>query len=139
MIGLMRRRFGSVALFFYNRLSPEVIGVVWRPQSFRNQPFSAMNSEFARPVSHAEWKSDTLVVDNMADILRELSQYSKDIVLDVKVLDDKTVKSPKSSLIRQEEHSSRKRKDATEEEEDESSTDESESDSASDSASDSEG
>ena len=77
-------------------------------------------------------------MDNMADIPRELSQYSKDIVLDVKVLDVKTVKSPKSSLIRQEEHNFRKRKDATEEE-DVSSTDESESDSVSDSASDSEG
>eukprot|EP00978_Attheya_sp_CCMP212_P026189 scaffold85681_cov25-Attheya_sp.AAC.1 len=45
-----------------------------------------MNSELKRPVMDP-WESDSLVVTNASDILREIQQLSRDIVVDVKLLD----------------------------------------------------
>ena len=93
----LRDKFGSLALFFYNDLAPEVIGVLWRPTSFVPQPLSVMHSEYVRPVEEADWKSDSLVVHNTNDILREMSQYTESMVVNVKVLDDRSVQArPKS-------------------------------------------
>ena len=92
MVQELRRKFGPLALFFYNDLTPEVVAVLWRPTCFIAQPFGAMNSEFARPVDDDNWKTDSMVLDNMKDLLRELSMYTADIVVGVKLIDDRSVK-----------------------------------------------
>jgi hypothetical protein len=89
---MLRQKFGNQALFFYNELAPEVIALVWRPSSFRPKAFSAVSSESVRPVQDDDWKSDSMAIDNVKDFMRELSQTTKDIVVDVKVLDDRSHK-----------------------------------------------
>lgn len=92
-------RFGRYALFFYNDLCPDVIAVLWRPL-FEPRAFSALSSEYAHPVTTGEWKSDTLVTLNVHDLLREMSQFTRDIVTDVKVLDRGLAILPSSTLKR---------------------------------------
>jgi hypothetical protein len=93
MVQTLRNKFGSCALFSYNDLSPEVVGMLWRPISFMPHAFSAMNSEFVLPIEQQDWKTDSLVIRNTSDLLREMKQYTNDIVVDMKVLDDPTAKA----------------------------------------------
>lgn len=97
MVETLRNKFGSLALFFYNDLAPEVVCMLWRPTSFVPHAFSAMNSEYVVPIDSENWKSDSLVIHNTSDALREMSQYTNNIVADVKVLDDPTVKARPSA------------------------------------------
>ncbi len=96
MISSLRDRFGTYALFFYNDLAPEVIGLVWRPETVATMPFSAMTSEYARPLDGDEksWKNDSLVVRNTTDLLREMSEYYQYIVTTVKVIDESCLTPP---------------------------------------------
>jgi hypothetical protein len=89
VLASLRHKFGSHALFFYNELAPEVIGLVWRPDTFKPISFSAMTAEFAMPESadSNDWKNDSLVVRNPKDLLREMSEYYQDVVITAKTLD----------------------------------------------------
>jgi hypothetical protein len=89
---MLRQKLGNHALFFYNELTPEVICLVWRPQSFRPKAFSAVSSESVRPVQDVNWKSDSMAIDNVKDFLRELNQTTRDLIVDIKVLDDRSHK-----------------------------------------------
>jgi hypothetical protein len=44
-------------------------------------------------VEDAKWQSDSLVVHNTNDILREMSEYTDGIIANVKVLDDRSIKA----------------------------------------------
>jgi len=90
VISSLRNKFGEYALFFYNELSPEVIGLVWRPQTVATTSFSAMTAEYAMPLDHDErsWKNDSLVIRNATDLLREMSEYSDFIINTVKIIDE---------------------------------------------------
>jgi U3 small nucleolar RNA-associated protein 22 len=94
MVENLRRRLGHTALFFYNDLCPEVVGVLWRPQLFVSKSFSAITSECVRPLVFAAMQPTTkgkdenetsLVVVHALDLLREASAYTADIVMDQKV------------------------------------------------------
>jgi hypothetical protein len=87
VVDILRERFGDQALFFFNELSPEVIGLLWRPYTFNNTSFSVMTSDYARPVNDGDWKNDSLVIRNEKDVLREMSQYYLDVVTTVKIFD----------------------------------------------------
>jgi U3 small nucleolar RNA-associated protein 22 len=88
IIQLLRAKLGHLAIIFYNDLCPEVIGVVWRqPTFFQARSFSAMTSEYARPVTNEHWQSDTMVSYNVHDVLRTISLYSRFLVSDMKVFD----------------------------------------------------
>jgi U3 small nucleolar RNA-associated protein 22 len=86
MVDTLRKQLGSTALFFYNDLCPEVVAVLWRPL-FAPRAFSAMVSEGVRPVIPDDWKTDTLVTLNVKDVLREVEQYTADIVTDCRLFD----------------------------------------------------
>lgn len=43
-------------------------------------------------MEHKNWKSDSMVLDNVKDFMRELSQATRDIVIDMKVFDDRSKK-----------------------------------------------
>lgn len=123
MMQTLRAKFGSLALFFYNALAPEVVCMLFRPTSFVPRSFSAMNSEYVLPIKAENWKSDSLVIHNTSDVLREMSQYTRDIVANVKIVDDPTDKGRPSSL-----KSNRKRRaDSDKEDASESSSSESDS------------
>ena len=95
----LRSNFGQYALFFYNDLAPEVIGLVWRPHTFDTLAFSAMTAEFARPVQDPEdWAKDTLVCRSMTDILREMSPYFQDVITNVKIVHDQSKPPPHKKL-----------------------------------------
>jgi Nrap protein domain 6 len=82
----LRAKLGGFALFFYNDLCPDVLAVVWRPL-FQPRAFSAVTSEYVRPVSE-DWQSDTMVTLSVGDILRGMACLTSDIVIDVKVFDN---------------------------------------------------
>ena len=82
----LRRKLGHWALFFYNHLCPDVIGVVWRPFG-SPRAFSALVSEYMQPAQADDWQSDTMVTLNVSDLLREMGRLTADIVTNVKVLD----------------------------------------------------
>ena len=90
VISSLRDKFGAYALFFYNGLSPEVIGLVWRPEIVETMSFSAMTSEYARPLDDDEqsWKNDSLVIRNATDLLREMSEYYQFVITTVKIIDE---------------------------------------------------
>lgn len=88
LVSTLRARYNEYAVFFYNEFAPDLIAMIWRPAAFVPQPFSAMVSEFKRPVSDV-WKEDTLVITNSDDLMCEIGCASKDIVTTLKVLDDK--------------------------------------------------
>jgi hypothetical protein len=90
MVDALRERFGSLALFFYNALSPEVVTLLWRPNIFDSMSFSVMSSDYVQPMDSGDWKSDSLVVRNAGDILREISQYYQNIVTTLKIFDGQT-------------------------------------------------
>lgn len=92
LVQTLRDKFGSLALYFYNDLTPEVIGMLWRPTTFQPQPLSIMHSECVRPVQD-EIASDSLVIHNQNDIIREIRQCTDIIVDNIKVLDDKSIKT----------------------------------------------
>jgi hypothetical protein len=77
----------SMAVVFYNELSPDIIAILWRPSCFANHPFSVMLSENVRPITHNNWKMDSLVTTNIQDILRDISQLSKHTVVAIKAID----------------------------------------------------
>jgi len=122
MITELRRKFGLLALFLYNDLAPEVVAILWRPNRFVAQPFSAMHSEFARPVDD-EWNADSMVLDNMNDLMRETKMYTKDTVVSVKILENKSVKRKVHSRTHFGTTPTSKKKPAVSESDDESSMD----------------
>jgi hypothetical protein len=99
MVDTLRTRVGSMALFFYNDLCPEVVAILWRP-FFSPRAFSAFASEYSQPVRQDGWQNDTLVTLNVRDILRECYQFIKDIVTDTKVIDEGTAIEPRSNKKR---------------------------------------
>jgi U3 small nucleolar RNA-associated protein 22 len=87
LVEQLRDKLGHWAVFFYNDQCPQVVGVVWRPVVTQARAFSALTAEYARPVRSDDWQSDTLVTVNIHDLLREIQQYSTDIIVNYKVMD----------------------------------------------------
>lgn len=87
LVESLRNRFGDYAIFFYNEFCPEVIGIAWRPQVFVQGSFSAMSSEHSCPVTD-DWTVDTLVSRNVGDLVREITQYGKNIATSVRIFDE---------------------------------------------------
>ena len=134
-VRLLRERYNTVALFFYNELSPEVIAILWRPNRFVRHPFSAITSEYARPVIDSEWTKDTMVIDNMRDIMREMTQYTKDIVIGVKLIDDRTIRRERP-IGKESDNEKRSKKRKQQDSEDDGSEEDSDDESRSDSKND---
>ena len=87
MVNRIRQELGQFAVFWYNGCCPEVVTVLWRPNLFAPKSFSAISSEYARPVVEKEWQKDTFVTLSVSDILRELMCFTKDMVVGQKVFD----------------------------------------------------
>lgn len=83
----IRNRLGEYLLVFYNDLCPEVLSILWRRPRLTPHAFSAVASEFVRPIQNSEWRNDTLVTLNVKDLLRAMTQITQGMVVDVKVFD----------------------------------------------------
>eukprot|EP00553_Chaetoceros_curvisetus_P009993 CAMPEP_0204618964 /NCGR_PEP_ID=MMETSP0717-20131115/5462_1 /ASSEMBLY_ACC=CAM_ASM_000666 /TAXON_ID=230516 /ORGANISM="Chaetoceros curvisetus" /LENGTH=556 /DNA_ID=CAMNT_0051632835 /DNA_START=57 /DNA_END=1727 /DNA_ORIENTATION=+ len=82
----LRLHFGRYAVFFYNEFCPDLIAMLWRPNAFARQTYSAMNSEFFTPMEH-NWIEDGLVTTNASDVLRAIQCKLHNVVVDSKILD----------------------------------------------------
>ncbi len=60
--------------------------MLWRPNAFARQTYSAMNSEFFTPMEH-NWIEDGLVTTNANDVLRAIQCKLHNVVVDSKILD----------------------------------------------------
>ena len=87
----LRSELGHLAVFFYNEHTPEIIGCLFRPDAFKGKSFSAMYSEFQRPIVKS-WEENSLVKSNASDMMRAIQFIVQDIAIDVKVLDEKAMK-----------------------------------------------
>lgn len=73
----LREAFGDLALFFYDQHGGEVIGVLWKPTSFKPQPFKASSTKGRMVVSQGE---ETLVVPNVEAILEDFAILGEGLV-----------------------------------------------------------
>ena len=87
----LRSELGHLAIFFYNEYTPDLVGCLFRPDAFKGQGFSAMYSEYRRPVTK-NWKENSLVIANASDMMRHIKFIVQDIVVDLKILDEKAMK-----------------------------------------------
>ena len=74
--------------------------MIWRPAAFVPKAFSAMMSEYQSPVLK-DWKDDSLVISNTDELISEIGYAGRDILSDIKVLDDKKPELPSSEGKRQ--------------------------------------
>ena len=95
-VEILRSKFGRYAVFFYNEFCPDMIAMLWRPTAFQRQPFSAVNAEFCTPIEH-QWGEDSLVTTNSNDVLRAAKCILRNLVVDTKVLDDRSIKGGDTS------------------------------------------
>ena len=102
LVKAMTEKFGRFAAFFYNDLSPEVVALRWRPETFALLPFSAMTSEYVRPAEESNWKSDSFVARSADDILRDMRQYYENIVTTVKIFDHQGTANHKRRKVEKE-------------------------------------
>ena len=91
-VSRLRSELGHLAIFFYNEYTPDVVGCLWRPDAFKGQPFSAMYSEYQRPIDN-KWEKNSLIITNASDAMRVVRFIVRDIAVDIKILDDRSVKS----------------------------------------------
>ena len=84
LVRALRSKFNDYAVFFYNEFASDVIAMIWRPDAFKPQPFSAIVSEFKRPAAEY-WKDDSLVITNTDDLMAEIGHVARHIVSNFKV------------------------------------------------------
>jgi hypothetical protein len=84
LVNSLRSRYNDYAVFFYNEFAPDIIAMIWRPDAFRPQQFSAMVSDFKRPAAEI-WQNDDLVITNTEDLMAEIGHFARNIVSTFKV------------------------------------------------------
>ena len=115
----LRLELGHIAVLFYNEYTPDVIVCLWRPDAFKaGQSFSAMFSEHKRPIDN-RWEEDSLVITNASDVMRVIQFIIQDVTVDIKILDDRIIKSDTNE---QKSSSTRKRKAKKDSDKEESSS-----------------
>ncbi|XP_036597850.1 nucleolar protein 6 [Trichosurus vulpecula] len=82
----LRKAFGDLALFFYDQHGGEVIGVLWRPNSFQPQPFKATSVQGGMVVSHS---GHPMTVPNVEAILEDFAILGKGLVQTVEARSEK--------------------------------------------------
>jgi U3 small nucleolar RNA-associated protein 22 len=88
----LQARYGHVALFMYNSMAPNAIGIVWRPSAYTQSTFNAMNSRYCMPIatdsgstsssssSSSVLAKGTQVVPNVTQILAEIQALGGDMI-----------------------------------------------------------
>ena len=125
LVETLRAKFGSSAVFFYNALAPDIVALLWRPTAFSPVSFTAMHSEYKRPVEN-EWQEDSLAIQNAEDLLRKICHVADSAIEDVKILDDRSVLSVAAATegAEKKRKAANKKSEASSSSEDDSSSDE---------------
>uniref|UniRef100_K7G936 Nucleolar protein 6 n=1 Tax=Pelodiscus sinensis TaxID=13735 RepID=K7G936_PELSI len=82
----LREAFGDLALFFYDLHGGEVIGVLWKPSSFKPQPFKASNMKGRMTTSLRE---ELVTVPNVEAILEDFASLGEGLVRSVEARTEK--------------------------------------------------
>ena len=90
LVNSLRSRYNDYAVFFYNEFAPDIIAMIWRPDAFRPQQFSAMVSDFKRPrlvkrPAAEIWQNDDLVITDTEGLMAEIGHFARNIVSSFKV------------------------------------------------------
>ena len=80
LVADLRAAFDDVALFFYNALEPEQIGLVWRPTADQKRPFAAMRCAHSQP---SNGTSASHLKPNKAQILHDCAKLGAHLVQSV--------------------------------------------------------
>eukprot|EP00112_Aurelia_sp_Birch-Aquarium-sp1_P004342 Seg149.9 transcript_id=Seg149.9/GoldUCD/mRNA.D3Y31 product="Nucleolar protein 6" protein_id=Seg149.9/GoldUCD/D3Y31 len=84
----LKNAFSEVAMFFYDKLGGNVIGVVWKSQAFTPHPFKILGLKYRMPSTDSSSEkaasSQQCLVPNTAAILEDFRIIGKGLVTDVK-------------------------------------------------------
>jgi hypothetical protein len=83
LVNSLRSRYNDYAVLFYNEFAPDIIAMIWRPDAFRPQQFSAMVSD-KRPAAEI-WQNDDLVITDTEGLMAEIGHFARNIVSTFKV------------------------------------------------------
>jgi hypothetical protein len=87
LIAKLRRRFGSIALFFWNASIGNSIGVVWRPKMFLVKSLSILQARDKLTIESIDNNSinSTLgVINNIPEIVSEMIYLSQGLISNAK-------------------------------------------------------
>jgi len=86
----LQARFKDVAVFFYDQLGGDKVGVVWNPSYFLPHTFRLANVTFALPLTHCtkenkdkKSSSSSLIIPNVFEMLADLRSLGDGFVLNV--------------------------------------------------------
>jgi hypothetical protein len=94
VVDSLRRRFGDIALFFWNAAKGDLLGIVWKPKAFLAHSFSILDCRNALPIasvnaataaantSDAGAKTDCVVM-NITKIISDMVAASDGVIADI--------------------------------------------------------
>ena len=91
-VAQLEKRFGHLALFFYDAVSGRSIGVTWRPAAFQLSPLKVAQSEHLMPTTAGAntagpaTKLKPNAVPNVVEIIAEMQQLGEGLVEQIDVL-----------------------------------------------------
>ena len=92
-VAQLEKRFGHLALIFYDAVSCRSIGVTWRPAAFQLSPLKVAQSEYLMPttagVKHTAGPATKLkpnAIPNIVEIIAEMQQLGEGLVEHVDIL-----------------------------------------------------
>jgi hypothetical protein len=96
VVDSLRRRFGDIALFFWNAAKGDLLGIVWKPKAFLAHSFSILDCRNVLPIastgsvaataaantSDGGAKSDCVVM-NITKIISDMVAASDGVIADI--------------------------------------------------------
>ncbi|CAM9356162.1 unnamed protein product [Chrysoparadoxa australica] len=77
-----RHRFGHLAIFFWNELSPTTVAVVWRPKTFLPRAFAPLECSYAQPVDTGE--GSHFLVPSVFEVLHDMQVTAGDLISEIR-------------------------------------------------------
>jgi len=87
----LKDAFSDIALFFHDFYGGDLIGIVWKPQSFVSAPFKVLHAQCKMPVINPQTtekskQGQTLVIPNISAILSDFQTIGEGLVRKIQVL-----------------------------------------------------
>lgn len=82
-VEMLEERYMKVALFCYDALGGDVIGVRWIPEAFLPQPLDPLNSAGHVPLGQTK---ELLVIPDIQTIMQDMWEMGNGLVVDIQVL-----------------------------------------------------
>ena len=85
-VQVLEATFGSFAVFFYDQLGGNVVGVAWRPQAFLPKPFRVIDSHSQLAVELPDVKGKCQMIPNISGILEDFKKLGEGVVDSIECL-----------------------------------------------------